>query len=552
MFEMSTIVTQHLWLGLSLFMILIIVLNRTNFFQKIILGETTSLTRKIMLIVLFSAIGILGTYWSIQLENGMGMINTRAVGVIVSGLIGGVEVGTITGFFVGLHRYYFIDTFTSFESGITTLIQGYLAGRCYWSMRKEEKMWPYALYIGFVLEAVHMLILIIFARPLDQAIELVSAIAPAMLVTNPIGIAAFIGIMEDTYKRNERIKAATTKTALYIANLTTVIFRSGFNTESARETIKSIIKAVDNFDCVAILTQRNVLAFACKNEWDEKKTCSFLHDFIQRGFPPDLKDSDFIKVNMLVPIYNGDIQVASLFLGKQEKNPNTDFEKELATGLGNLLSAQIEIGRVKEQAKLFANAELKALQSQINPHFLFNALNTISYHCRQKPETAKKLITYLADYYRHNLSDSSTLIPLSKELQHINAYVNIETARFGDRLNVSYMLEGDYSEIKLPALIIQPLVENAIKHGIQPKVEGGNIVIELKKYDDYFEFIVSDDGVGVSEEKLKTILDPDTTRKSIGLSNVHKRLITIYGPDNGLNIISKENKGTTVSFKIPV
>jgi len=238
-------------------------------------------------------------------------------------------------------------------------------------------------------------------------------------------------------------------------------------------------------------------------------------------------------------------------LGKREQNLNSDYEIELATGLGNLISAQIESGRIKEQTKLLANAELKALQSQINPHFLFNALNTISYYCRQDPKMAKKLIIYLANYYRHNLSNLKSLIPLSQELQHIDAYVNIEVARFGNRLKVTYILD-DVRDVKVPPLIMQPLVENAVKHGIQPKLEGGNVIIKVKKHDDYYEVVITDDGVGIPEKWLKTLLIPDPNRKSIGLSNVHKRLLTIYGPDSGLSIVSKENFGTTVSFKIPV
>ena len=195
-------------------------------------------------------------------------------------------------------------------------------------------------------------------------------------------------------------------------------------------------------------------------------------------------------------------------------------------------------------------AELKALQAQINPHFLFNALNTISYYCSVQPQTAKKLINYLADYYRQNLADPNTLISLRQELQHINAYINIEIARFGDKLKINYEID-DTAFFKVPALILQPIIENSVKHGLRSKLDGGTITITVSQDTEYFFISVHDDGIGIPEAKLASLLLDIPGRKSIGLTNIHKRLMAIYGPDNGLHIDSTYGTGTTVSFKIP-
>ncbi len=549
MFEMSYIVTQHLWLGLSFFMMVIFVLNRTNIFRRTMLYADESMTGKLFLIAVFSLIGIVGTYWGVNVE--LGVINTRAVGVIVGGLIGGPIVGSATGFIVGLHRSVFLDSFSTMESGIVTMLQGIIAGLLSSRLKAQKEMWPYALAIGFVLEIMHMALLLVFVEPLEKARDLVEVIAPPMLLSNALGVGIFIGILEDTYKRNEKMEGAATKTALYVASLTMSILRNGLDEKSARETVRTIIDATDNFDCVAILSNKRALALVAKDAKKEEKVRMNIEMSGEGDFLKGIALAPPLKSQIIVPIYNGDTQVASLLLGSTARSANSTFEAELAGGLGKLISAQVEIGKVKEQAKLLASAEIKALQSQINPHFLFNALNTISYYCRTQPGTAKKLLTYLADYYRHNLSDSSILIPFQVELQHINAYVNIEMARFGERLRLSYETDPDLS-FRVPVLIMQPLVENAIKHGIQPKATGGKIKIKVVKEREYYELAVEDDGVGMDGEQLENLLYDDPTRKSIGLSNVHKRLITVYGPDNGLEVRSEKNKGTVVSFRIPI
>ena len=148
------------------------------------------------------------------------------------------------------------------------------------------------------------------------------------------------------------------------------------------------------------------------------------------------------------------------------------------------------------------------------------------------------MINYLADYYRQNLADPNTLISLRQELQHINAYINIEIARFGDKLKINYEID-DTAFFKVPALILQPIIENSVKHGLRSKLDGGTITITVSQDTEYFFISVHDDGIGIPG------------RKSIGLTNIHKRLMAIYGPDNGLHIDSTYGTGTTVSFKIP-
>ena len=251
-----------------------------------------------------------------------------------------------------------------------------------------------------------------------------------------------------------------------------------------------------------------------------------------------------------MPLANDTATIGYLCVGHIIAEKMTAFETKLAEGIATMLSTHIEINQIKERTKLLANAEIKALQAQINPHFLFNALNTISYYCSVQPQTAKKLINYLADYYRQNLADPNTLISLRQELQHINAYINIEIARFGDKLKINYEID-DTAFFKVPALILQPIIENSVKHGLRSKLDGGTITITVSQDTEFFFISVHDDGIGIPEAKLASLLLDIPGRKSIGLTNIHKRLMAIYGPDNGLHIDSTYGTGTTVSFKIP-
>ena len=191
------------------------------------------------------------------------------------------------------------------------------------------------------------------------------------------------------------------------------------------------------------------------------------------------------------------------------------------------------------------DAELKALQTQINPHFLFNALHTTAFFVRMDPAKAKEVIIDLSTYLRYNLENASKVVSLDMELTQVKAYVNIEKARFGDKISVEYDVEEGLENIKIPSLTIQPLVENSIKHGLLRQRGGGHVYITAKKKDKGCIVTIEDDGIGI-DPKIIEELD-GRMEKSIGLKNVHNRIKLMYG--KGLVIESLE-KGTRISFYI--
>ncbi|WP_407270113.1 sensor histidine kinase [Radiobacillus sp. PE A8.2] len=199
------------------------------------------------------------------------------------------------------------------------------------------------------------------------------------------------------------------------------------------------------------------------------------------------------------------------------------------------------------------DAELAFLRSQIKPHFLYNTLNSIAALCIDQPREAEKLTLDLSRVLRSgfDFKQLEAFTTLENELELVNAYVNIEKVRFGARLSVIYDVDADMN-IQIPQLILQPLVENAIRHGLMSKLQGGNLKISIKEKEagSVISFGVEDNGCGMSKEKLGEILNSNKTKKGIGLANINKRIKFLY--DQNIRIESEEGKGTKVFFEIPV
>jgi LytS/YehU family sensor histidine kinase len=222
-------------------------------------------------------------------------------------------------------------------------------------------------------------------------------------------------------------------------------------------------------------------------------------------------------------------------------------------------SVQAEAARRKAEATelALAQAELRALRAQINPHFLFNALNTIRYFVRTDPRTARRLLLNLSEVFQRALR-SGEFVPLQDELSYVEAYLALEQARLDQRLRVEWsppvaaLRESPLGEHPVPTLILQPIVENAVVHGVAKKPEGGTVRVQVGQADGGLLLRVVDDGPGMAPERLAEVLDPGWPGKSIGLRNVDGRLRALYGAVHGLAVQSQVGQGTTVLIKIPL
>jgi len=208
-------------------------------------------------------------------------------------------------------------------------------------------------------------------------------------------------------------------------------------------------------------------------------------------------------------------------------------------------NARIE-HRLQEQEKLLLAAKLEALANQINPHFLFNTLTSISSLIRTQPETARMLITKLSGLLRRLLRSTDHFVTLREEIDAIDEYLHIESVRFGPQLRIEKTIHPDTLDVIVPSLILQPLVENSIKHGLSPKIGGGRITITSTMHRGRTIIEVVDDGIGMNAEQLERALG-----NGIGLSNINERLRTIYGNHYALRLQSVPGQGTSVSIEIP-
>ncbi|MBI9102005.1 MAG: sensor histidine kinase [Spirochaetales bacterium] len=536
-----------------------LIISRAGLFRKILHKSRMSVMDKILVIIFFAGIGILGTYTGIPVRGALA--NTRIVGVFVGGLIGGPLVGICSGILAGIHRWAIdIGGFTAVSCMISTIAEGCLAALLWKGFQKSRNKWLFAGLAGGAAEILQMVIILLTARPFPDAVELVKIIGLPMILGNAAGISMFIAIAESLYRETEKVAAEHSQKVLKIAQETLPFFQIGFNQETATETARIILKYLkpaavsftDTTHClshVGLGSDHHKPGTPLKTSLTKKAIQEGEHRIAVLKSEIDCEDPECpLKSAIIVPIKSGRETIGVLKLYRERENAITEVDVEVVSGLASLLALQIEISKLEEQSRLLAKAELRALQSQINPHFLFNAINTVSSFIRTKPEKARELLLDLSDYYRFRLHEPEEYIPLSRELEHVKAYLDIEEARFGEKLKVIF--SGKTTLVcPVPPLILQPLVENAVKHGIQKSINGGTVEVSMKTEGRSVIITVTDNGVGIAPERLATLIDGE--KGSIGLTNVHNRLINGFGPDYGLNIESTLGEGTRIWMKIP-
>jgi two-component system LytT family sensor kinase len=219
----------------------------------------------------------------------------------------------------------------------------------------------------------------------------------------------------------------------------------------------------------------------------------------------------------------------------------------IALKVWNALNVELKL---EEQKRLLLEARLDALQRQINPHFLFNTLNSIASLVRIKPEMAREMTVKLANILRALLKDHDSYVPLSEELKFTDDYLDIEVVRFGaDKLRVEKEIDPGTLAVLVPSILLQPLIENSIKHGLEPRIRGGTVTLRSRLEGDRVLIQVEDDGVGMGNRPASAL---SRTGAGIGMKNVRERLEVLYGPLAQFSVTSNPGRGTLVSIEIPV
>jgi two-component system, LytTR family, sensor histidine kinase LytS len=253
----------------------------------------------------------------------------------------------------------------------------------------------------------------------------------------------------------------------------------------------------------------------------------------------------------IVPLRSSDGPVGALVAYATDGSPLADDDVGLLSALGDQLSAQLQLSELAGSARAAASAELKALQAEIEPHFLFNCLNTIASFIRTDPDRARSLVLAFADYCRWTLSRPGEFVPLAEELEHVESYLALEQARFGPQLEVEIDAAPEALDVRLPPFLVQPLVENAVKHG---KTDHPlRLVVRARVRKGRLRVTVRDNGRGIAREALERVLEPGVSAAEgdgagLGLANVHRRLTAFYG--EGVRLKSG-GFGTVVRLEVP-
>lgn len=538
----------------SLTIVLFIIITKIQGFKYIFQKENYRLKDLLIISLIFTALAILGTYNGIDVQGSLA--NTRIIAIVSGGVLFGPLVGITSGIISGFHRYIIdIGGITSIPCFISSIFAGVLSGFFYKKISSKYK-WIYGIACGIISENFTMFLIYLLSKPHDIAVDIIRKIYIPMIV-GQISIGFLISIVDAIKKEKEEVAAMQSKLALDIANKTLPYFRS--INEKSLEKICRIIRDEIKSDAVSITDRNEVLAYVGVGEEAFKSPhteisditrCSIRENKILNIQVKKEENSVSEKVNlktaMIIPLTDSKGVVGTLKIYYTKKYDMSHSKKSLAIGLSQIISTLMEISKIEKIEKEKKKSEIKALQRQINPHFLFNALNTITSFIRINPDKARNLIINLSTYMRYNLEVNDNLIDINKELEQVRAYVEIEKARFGDKLTVLYDID-DNIYAKIPSLTIQPLVENAIIHGIRKNGGCGTVVIGVKKEDGYTKVWVENDGITIDFDIIERVYSGKMPENKIGLYNVHLRLKLIYG--QGLNIYRLE-PGTRMEFYI--
>ena len=504
-----------------------------------------------------------------QLAPTSSMANTRALTIGISGIMGGPMVGVAVGGISGIVRYFQggLDPHVYLISSLLIGLVSGLLGQVY--IQKGQV--PTALFGGLVagaFELIQMAVILIASSRLDQALALVQFIILPMTVINSLGMGIFLAFIRSSQERQVMDRAVQTQDVLALANATLPHFRQGLAIESCSKAAQEIMNYI-KLAAVSITDKEKILAhvgLADDHHKPGNPIMTRLSKQVLEGKEVVIAWSKAeiacghpdcpLQAAIVVPLKTKEGVVGTLKLYFESSLDLTFVEKKVAEGLGNIFSSQIDLGKSELQARLLQDAEIKSLQAQVNPHFFFNAMNTISALVRLDSAKARQLLSQLSDFFRANLVGArSNLVTLGQELDHVKAYQSLEQARFPGRYQLDFQVDEELLPVLVPPFILQVLVENAFKHAFKGRKAGNEIKLEVKEEGDEILIAVQDNGLGMETTILKDLGQKEvksSQSKGTGtaLLNLNKRLTNLFGLDSQLKIDSS-GSGTTVSCHLP-
>lgn len=576
MWSLSLLITERV----GMVVLLAFLLVNVKPFRRLLFHQTIS--AKVQLFVIFSLFTILANLTGIEIDRQnhvqstiiltklsptSSVANARVLAVSSAGITGGPWVGAAVGLVAGLHRVLQGSVNSSFYIASSVLI-GILSGLAY---RGEDRdfsrpalLTPWQGFaVGIVMEVIQMVFILLFS---DAGWSLVRFIAGPMVIVNSLGTYVFLSVISTYIKQEQETRAVQTQAVLDLADKTLPYFRTGLNFESAQEVAR-IIKRYTNFDAISLTTRNEILAHVgagSDHHVPTKKMVTHLSEKAIKTGEVQIAHSEEqigcsnpncpLQAAVVVPLRVNDKVVGTLKMYYVKSWELTPVEIQLASGLEKIFSSQIALGQAENQAKLVREAEIKALQAQVNPHFFFNAINTIVAMIRKDSDKARELLIQLSLYFRSNLLGvRETQITLQQELDQVNAYFTLELSRFPDRYEIHQEISVN-EQVLLPPFMLQILLENALKHAFNGRMKGNEVWLSVSQVGKRIKVQVEDNGTGIKPEVLAKLGKEEVSSESgsgTALQNLNQRLIEIYDERSQLNFTSS-GAGTTVTAYLPI
>lgn len=341
---------------------------------------------------------------------------------------------------------------------------------------------------------------------------------------------------------------------LHRASQAALHLRSGLTNESARKAAHPL-RTLLGTPALAVVSPDGVLAWDGIGEAHATRAAADAASTLAEGGATVLGPGDpgrpadeRLRHAAVAPITSSGLVVGALVAYAAEPSAALVRAVEEVAGFA---STQLELGELDRSRARLMEAEVRALRAQISPHFVYNALTAIASFVRTDPERARDLLTEFADFTRYSFRRHGDFTTLAEELRSIDRYLTLERARFGDRLRVTVRVAPEVLPVAVPFLCVQPLVENAVQHGLEGRAGPGTVTLVAEDAGAECHISVEDDGVGMDPEALRGTLSGETPSDSVGLTNVDERLRAVYGDAYGLVVETAPGMGTRVSLRIP-
>ncbi|MGU3470912.1 LytS/YhcK type 5TM receptor domain-containing protein [Paenibacillus sp. D51F] len=593
---------------MGMLLIVMFIMTRLPLF-RMLLDRAVTIRTGLLFTLMFGLIGIAGTYsgvvagtdgmqaafWISRLEPGQLLAHSALIGVVLAGLLGGAYVGAGAGLIAGLHAAA-LGGLAGGAYLVSTPLIGLLAGLVARFFYEERIIAPIkAFFIGVFAPILQMGVILIYTTSSPEAIALVNSIGMPMVLSSSLGIALFVAMIQVALKEQERSGALETQRALAVAGTVLPHLEQELTVERASAAARVLALALPA-DAVAVADTASILAYTgsgsrrfeplnptgsplcvqairtggtvvaeLRREEDES-TLQAMASKRGRAVVPGSRRKDGLKLRaarepgavILIPYQQSGRTVGMLQLYYRNRRLIRRVEEEFAAGLSRLISSQLTLARAAELEVLTKEAELRALQAQIHPHFLFNTLNSIVTLIRTQPEAAKGLTYQLAQFMRASLRTAqSPLIPLEQELEQLGIYLNILRVRFGDQMRLECDACPDEAGIQIPPSTLQPLVENSIQHGLRSVRSGGIVKVTLRREPGCLSIAVEDNGSGIDGTALSKLgaaplQTADPRGNGLGVYNVNQRLIRLFGAESALVYENLPAGGCRVAFRLPL